>query len=451
MDCFIGLDIGTSAVKGAAMTADGKVLGTVTGKYNYYGENGQRLLNPKEFTDACLSVIKELAATYCSGMHVAAICECCASGNLLLLGEDDEPITPIIGWQTQIKKEDREALFTEEEVAAFYKKVGWRLGLGFPVAYLTAIKLNRPDLLEKTKTVTMSAEYLNFILTGRWGIAHSMGTPFFLMDQEKGVYNQPLLEKLGIENKNLPPIYDKGTVLSEVSPEMAASLGLSGDTKVVLGSFDHPSGATGSGVFEEGEMLLSCGTSWVEFFPVPSREFAISTNGLVDRFMLSGSPYCVMKSVASISAKIDALRQHYLGDISHKEFDVLCEGSSLGAGGLVFNFTDEDFALDKQYDKCDIARAIIESAALKLKANLAEARKSGLRADKITMIGGITNSATCVKIVAEVLGQDITVVNGQAAGAVGACLLAGIGAGFYKDEKDAFQKTDFPKATYSCK
>ncbi|MEE1278791.1 MAG: transaldolase family protein, partial [Acutalibacteraceae bacterium] len=62
-----------------------------------------------------------------------------------------------------------------------------------------------------------------------------------------------------------------------------------------------------------------------------------------------------------------------------------------------------------------------------------------------------TVQKTSDKIVAEVLGQDITVVNGQAAGAVGACMLAGIGIGTYKDEKDAFNKTNFPKVTYSCK
>lgn len=451
MNCFIGLDIGTSAVKGAAMSEDGKVLGTVTGKYNYYGEDGQSLLNPQEFVDACFSVISELSSTYCKGMNVAAICPCCASGNLILLDNEDKPITPIIGWQTKIDKADRDYFFTEEEIDDLYKTVGWRLGLGFPVGYLAAIKLRRPELLDNTKTIAMSAEYLNFCLTGEWGISHSMGTPFYLLDQEKGTYNIPLLKKLGIEDKNFPPIYDKGTAIGTLLPEVSEKLGLSTDTRVVLGSFDHPSGATGSGVYEEGEMLLSCGTSWVEFFPVSTREFAISTKALVDRFMLSGSPYCVMKSIASISAKIDALRKHYLGHISHKEFDVLCEGSKLGCNGLVFNFTDDDFNLDKEYSKCDIARAIIESAALKLKENLKAVRECGLRADKITMIGGITNSGTCVKIVAEVLGQDITVVNGQAAGAVGACMLAGIGVGNYRDEKDAFEKTNFHKVTYSFK
>jgi sugar (pentulose or hexulose) kinase len=284
----------------------------------------------------------------------------------------------------------------------------------------------------------MNAEYLNFALTGRWGISHSMGTPFYLMDQASGTYNKPLLEKLGISEDMLPPIYDKGTVLGTLTLKAAERLGLSTDTKVVLGSFDHPSGAMGSGVFEEGEMLLSCGTSWVEFFPVASREFAISTKGLVDRFMLDGAPYCVMKSITSVSEKIDALRLHYLGKIPHSENDELLRGSKLGCNGLRFNFTEEDYTKAEGYSRSDVARAIIEGAALILKENLENLEKCGLSADRITMIGGISNSAECVRVASEVLGRPIRVANGQAAGAVGAALLGGIGAGIYKNEKDAF-------------
>ena len=185
-------------------------------------------------------------------------------------------------------------------------------------------------------------------------------------------------------------------------------------------------------------MLLSCGTSWVEFFPVAERAFAISTKGLVDRFMLSGAPYCVMKSITSVSEKIDALRLHYLGEISHKEFDDLAKQAPLGCNGLRFYFTDGDYALDGKYEKSDIARAIIEGAARILKKNLEDLEKCGLRAEKITMIGGISNSAVCVKIVSEILQRPVTVANGQAAGAVGAAMLAGIGAGVYKNERDAF-------------
>ena len=87
----------------------------------------------------------------------------------------------------------------------------------------------------------------------------------------------------------------------------------------------------------------------------------------------------------------------------------------------------------------EIARAIIEGAALLLKDNLELLEKSGLKAEKITMIGGISNSEVCVGIVSQVLERPIRVSNGQGAGAVGACLLAGIGIGIYENEKQAYK------------
>ena len=440
MDLLIGLDIGTTAIKGVLTSSEGKIIKTVSGGYDYYTESNKKLQKPDDFINTCFSVIKSLADSKGNGDRILAICSCCASGNLILLDKDDKPVTPIVGWQTTVSEEDKNAFFTKEEQSAFYKTVGWPMGSRFPVLYLAAINIHEPELIEKTNTVAMSAEYLNFCLTGKWGISVSMGTPSFLIEQEKGEYNRPLLDKLGILDKYLPPVYDKGMVLGGILPEIAERLNLSTDTKVVLGSFDHPSGATGAGVFSEGEMLLSCGTSWVEFFPVKSREFAISTKGLVDRFMINGTPYCVMKSITSISEKIDRLREHYLGKISHKEFDELAAKAPFGSEGLTFDFTDNDYKTDIGYGKSNIARAIIESAAYILKSNIETLEKCGLKAKKITMIGGISNSPVCVRIVSEVLEKPVSVVNGQCAGAVGAALLAGVGIGIYENEESAFEK-----------
>ena len=121
----------------------------------------------------------------------------------------------------------------------------------------------------------MSIEYLNYILTGKWGLSPSMGTPFYLLDQEKGEYSELLLNKFGISKQQLPPIMSKGTVLGTVDSDIGYQLGLKPDTKIVLGSFDHPSCATGAGVYGFDEVLLSCGTSWVEFFPMENRKKAI--------------------------------------------------------------------------------------------------------------------------------------------------------------------------------
>lgn len=452
MNCFIGLDMGTSAVKGALVSEAGETLATASGEYRYDVDTAKssKLLAPEEFLNVCFDVVNRLAESCREGDVVAAICPCCASGNLVLLGEDGEPLIPIIGWQSAIPKADFDRYFTQEECDELYKKIGWRPFPGFPLAYLAWINENRRDLLDKAKTVCMTAEYFNYALTGKFGISPSMGTPFYLMDQAKGEYNREVLDRIGVCEEQLPPIFDKGTVVGTVTADAAKRVKLAEGTPVVLGSFDHPSCATGAGVYDKGEMLLSCGTSWVEFFPTDSRDFAIGTKFLVDRYMLSDSTYCVMCSISSISVKIDNLRRQLLGVISHREFDELSLKAPVGCNGLEFKFDENDAERAKGHDKYDIARAITESAAKMLKANLARAEERGLRADRITMVGGMTNSAVCVKIIAETLGRDIRVVNGVSAGAVGAAMLAGIGAGTFKGERDAFRKMNFKEVVYTA-
>ena len=436
MEYLIGLDIGTSAVKGALLKTDGALVKTVDKEFEYIVKGKFKLLDPEDFCGRCFDVIKALAG-FADG-RIAAICACHASGNPLFLDGELKPLTNIIGWQSEIEQSDIDAVYTKAEQDAFYRTVGWGFFNGMVAADLAYIKVQRPEILEKTKFLTMSAEYMNYKITGKWGVSRSMGTPFYIIDQEKGEYYKPTLDKFGITVDMLPPIYEKGAVLGTVLPAMADRLGVDTDTKIVLGSFDHPSGALGSGVLEPGQLLLSCGTSWVELFPVTDREFALSTGGLVDRFALNGAPWCVMKSLESIAVKIDQRREHFFGVVPHAVFDGCAGEAEFGCGGLEFDFTDADFERAKGYDKKNIARAIIEGAAKLLKDNLKKLEKCGLNADSITAIGGITNSPICTRIISEVLGKKIKVVNGQSAGAVGSALLAGIGLGIYKNEREAF-------------
>ncbi len=443
MKYFIGLDIGTSAIKGALVSETGEIAALSSGKFTYRTEGTFRFLKPEHFIDICFTVINTLADKLPQDGEIKAISSCCASGSLIFLGENDQPLSDIVGWQTSVDEEEFKTYYTDEECEEIYKAVGWPVINGFPIAYLPWLKKNNRTVLKSSKMICMAAEYLNLQLCGGFGISHSMGTPFYLMDQENGVYNTKLLNKLGIREEQLPPIYPKGTVLGHTNNKTAQQLKLPTGTAVVLGSFDHPSGATGAGVYEIGDMLLSCGTSWVELFPVESREKAIDTHLLVDRFMLEGAPYCVMSSLTSVSEKIDAYRMHYLGKISHREFDELILGSAFGCNGLEINLLSEDYPDLAGVSSCDIARAIIEASARLLKRNLDEAEAKGLPVNSIILIGGIANAPVCVQVIADTLERDLKVASGESAGAVGAAMLAGIGIEMYKNEKDAYLKMNF--------
>lgn len=434
MKGYIGLDIGTSAVKGVFLTEDGSVALEAKKTFAYIRENKAYLLDPVCFTETVFDVIKELA----DGNEVYALCFCHASGNPVFLDKDGRPMSRIIGWQSEIDEDEFESFWTEEEKERVYRTVGWPAIPSFPVSYFPWIKKHREYLIKDSAYIMMSGEYLLFRLCGKTAISPSAGTPFYLIDGETEKYSPWLLEKYGIDEKKLPLIVPKGTVLGTPLPEMCERTSLGRDTKIVIGSFDHPSGATGAGVFDEGDGLLSCGTSWVAFFPMNDRDRAIETGMLVDRFMLSGTKYCVMGSVESLGAKIDAAREKLLGRISHEEFSSLIDASRGETPVFDFDGTDEEKA--RGFAKAEIAKGIIKSASLLLKKELDLAEEKGIKINSLSFIGGITNSPSCVRVVLETTGKKIKAANGQNAGAVGAAMLAAIGTGRFRDEKEAYRK-----------
>ena len=86
----------------------------------------------------------------------------------------------------------------------------------------------------------------------------------------------------------------------------------------------------------------------------------------------------------------------------------------------------------------EIARAVMEGPALRMRYNIGRLAEAGIRADRIAMVGGPAESTIWSRIVAEITGLELKLINGQTAGAMGAAILAAIGAGLFQDEREAF-------------
>lgn len=455
MDYLIGLDIGTSSVKGVLITTEGQVVKSSKGAFTYkqIGETGRELV-AEEYLAVCLHTIKQLANAATDG-DVKGVCASSASGNLLLLDEEHKPSTGIIGWQDGRVTEEAREILGSLDTDAFYDCIGWPFGFkAFPLAQLCYIKKHNPELLEQCSAVCMSTEYLYYELTGKWGISTSAGTPFFLIDQKKGQYIDDLLERLGINQEKLPPILPCGDILGGIKKEIAETCGLPEGTPVVLGSFDHPSAARGVGVLKEGEMLLSCGTSWVAFFPVASREKGIEARVLVDPFLSpKGGCWAIMSSLASLSGKIYRYVERYIDDSSDAFLTLskLCAESKPGANGLCISPLEEpDDERILKYPKQDIARAIMEGTILLLKDRLELLREKGFIADSAVMVGGPSEDPMWRQLIEEMCGISVKVVHAAFAGAVGAAVLAGIGVGIYENEEKAQELFEQKRREEQC-
>ncbi len=442
----IGLDIGTSSVKGVAVGPKGERLSAAKRDFTYQSpREGWKELAAEDYLETCGSLLGQLASAE-SG-EIGAVCAASASGNLLVLDSDGTPLTKIINWQDRRVKEEARELLKDICAEEIYKASGWSLDCQtFPLAQLCYLRCHQPELLDRGGMICMSTEYLYWRLTGVWGVSRSAGTPSFLLDQRTGVYNRRLLDILGIGEDRLPPVGETGRILGRVTREGAAWSGLPEGTPLVLGSFDHPAAAKGAGVLQEGQMLLSCGTSWVGFYPVKDRDRILRCGALADPFYAPEGCWGAMVSVPSVGERIRNLVARYLGDGEDmfERFISLAGESEPGAGGLVLDLEAEprdklsedrgqgksrqpDTGVDdriRSFPSKHIARAIMEGTVRLLQAQIERLAGEGICAREAVMVGQPSESALWLEVISQMTGLRVRPGKGGYTGAEGAALTA---------------------------
>ncbi len=439
---IIGLDIGTSSVKGIRISENGEKRTTGKEGFTYRrGENGQVEIDVEQYLAACCRLLRRLAAA--EGGEIAAVCAASASGNLLILDRQGKPATPVYNWQdTRVQSEAKQILqnISAEEI---YEAVGWPFDYQtFPLAQLCYLKCHSPETLKNCGKICMSTEYLYWRLSGAWGLGNSAGTPFYLLDQRTGRYHQTLLEALELQENMLPPPGKTGGIAGGVTKEGAALSGLPEGTPLVLGTFDHPSAARGAGVLQEGQMLLSCGTSWVGFYPVEDRKKAIRCQLLVDPFRAPEGCWGAMASVPSVAERIEYYIKKYVADGKDmfEQFAAYAAESDFGAGGLEIHLLEQPKEAEiKQFPKKDIARAIMEGTVRLLKEKTDLLAQQEICAKEAVMVGGPSECPLWAEVISQMTGLTVRAAQGAYTGAMGAAIVAASAVGLYENETAAYE------------
>ena len=455
MDLLIGLDVGTSAIKGVLFTTDGELVAKAsTSSDLVYPKPGFKELDPEEHYRALCSTVKDLAEKAPAEGNIRALSMAAASGNSLMLDSEFNPVINIVSWM------DNRAFGKREETlpGLDYDKVGeisgWPWTDSFPLQIFAWYKKYRPEVYKKAFFFCQNNDYLMYRLTGKWGLDPSTGTTFFLIDQKNGRYYKPYLDALEITEDQVAPLYPSGTALGPLTPEAAKETGLSRDTQVVLGAFDHPSAARGTGNLNAGDLLLSCGTSWVGFYVLEERRKAVDVGFLVDPFLAPKGPWSGMVSIPYIGQSVEWYASNVVleeGEPKEGKWKIFSEKASAvprGACGLYlapyYDLTNNEPKDQKEFppdiSPGQVARAVMEGIAFEMKTRMDSYAKAGIPAERITMVGGPSESPVWPQIVSDVTGLELRLVGGQAAGAVGAAILAGIGAGIFKEEWDGYRR-----------
>jgi xylulokinase len=354
---------------------------------------------------------------------------------------------------------------TRAEVAEIARRIGTdRLfaisGLApnpiFGLCKLLWHRRHRPEAFARTVKWLNVADYLAWRLCGEMATDYSLACRTFALDIRALAWSDEVLGAMAVDASLMAPLLASGQRLGTVGADAAAATGLPRHCVVAVGGHDHVVGALAADAMRPGVLLCSTGTTEAQLIGLaaPARDPALGRAGYSQGVIVVDEPvWFVVGGLSTAGAAVDWFRRTMAGGAGYAtliEEAAATPPGSLGAGFLPqlrlgtpphpdVYARGAFFGLSTDITRGCLFRAVLEGMAADThRCALAMARLAQAPPpEAIRVIGGLTRNPVYMRIKASLAGQPITVIELPDAVAMGAALLAGIGAGVYRDLADA--------------
>jgi xylulokinase len=443
----IGLDVGTSGVKGIAVAPDGAVIATASSDYPLLTPRpGWTEQAPEAWWQATCAVLQVLRVNVHGPIEAIGL-----AGQMhgaVFLDADGRVIRPAILWNDQR---------TAAECAEIERRVGARrlrqiagnpALTGFQAPKVLWLARHEPAAHARVRHLLLPKDFVRYRLTGVLATDASDAAGSLLLDLAARDWSAEILSALAIPRAWLPRVHEGPDVTGTVSREGARAASLPEGLPVVAGGGDNAAAAIGSGVVRPGTGLVSLGTSGVVF--APSAGLEIDPGGALHSFCHAvPGQYHLMGVILSAAGSLRWFRD-LLGGPAGNSFDDLiaaAAGIAPGADGLFFlpYLSGERtphmdpraraawIGLTLAHDRRHLARALIEGVCFALKDSLVLMQRLGVAPDQLQAVGGGARSPVWRQILAAVLDVRLQRLAVEEGPALGAALLAAVGAGVHPD------------------
>ncbi len=455
----LGLDAGTTAFKGILVSDDGEILSVASREYSLIFSAGDIVeIDPEVYWQSTIGIIRQLLVeSKIPQEDIKALAFSSQGETMVCLDDKGKPLRNAIVWMDNRSVTEAEAMKMDWSGQAVLQTTGQTEILPlWPATRIKWLRDHEPEIFKKTNKFLLVADYLLYRLTGTCASEQSLVSSTLYYDIVKKCYWDDMLDYLGIDDGQLPVVHPSGTSIGKISSAAVRETGLSSDTLIVTGAYDHPAGAIGSGNIETGIISETTGTAMamcvtlekpllVENQILPCQCHAISgkyfllpyghTAGMVLKWFrdvfcqeeveladqTGEDPYQLLGSMAEKilpGAEGLIMLPHLMGAGS-PEFDVYVKGVFAG--------------ISPGLGKAHFIRAIMESVAFMVRRNTVLLRESSIPVNEIRALGGGARSSLWNQIKADVTGIPYITLESTESACLGAAILAGTGSGIWND------------------
>ena len=429
----IGADVGTTGTKAMLFDESGKILRRAYQGYPLLREDGRINQRAEDWYTALCATVREVVGD-ADPACVEAICLSTQGGALVWADEAFAPICTANSWMDSV--EGSEYADLKETETDFRGITGWNLG-----GWSTMAKLHVWSD-KGARWILSTVDWLNAKLTGRAAIDPSNAAMQCLYDVRKRDWDETLCGYAGIKKDQLPEIVASGEPVGNLTGAAAEDMGLTERTVVLSGGHDQYCAAYGAGVREEGDMILSGGTSWVSVaFGHEISDYAASWG-----MHLTEQLYGALTSIGTAGASMEwacrmggfSLEEANKAAAEVNDAPVFVPGFGKGGAKLL--------GLEIDHGAGAVVRAVMEGVAFE-ERHVVDSFGT-LR--NVFANGGASKSELWMQILADALGRPITVIHEKDMACLGAGRLAAKYAGIDTDE--AFESHQvLPKTDLSAK
>ncbi|GAB1361530.1 hypothetical protein MASR1M32_07660 [Rhodobacter sp.] len=258
---YIGLDLGTSGLKGVLIDADQKVLAEAAVPLTVQRpQEGWSEQSPADWITAAEAVMQKLSAQGLGAVRGIGL-----SGHMhgaTLLDASDQVLRPCILWNDS--RAHAEA--AELDADPMFRRISGNIVFpGFTAPKLLWLARHEPALRARVAKVLLPKDYLRLWLTGEHvgDMSDAAGTSWF--DTGARDWSDALLSATGLGRDQMPRLVEGSAVSGHVRDTLAARWGLPIGVVVAGGGGDNAASGVGVGVVRAGEAFVSLGTSGVLF------------------------------------------------------------------------------------------------------------------------------------------------------------------------------------------
>ena len=447
---YIGVDLGTSAVKLLLMDGEGKILNIVSKEYPlYFPHPGWSEQKPEDWYEQSIAGIKELIADF-DKSQVAGISFGGQMHGLVILDEKDQVIRPAILWNDGRTTEECDYLnnvIGKDKLSEYTANISFT---GFTAPKILWVKNKEPENFARIKKIMLPKDYIAYKLSGVHCTDVSDASGMLVFDVKNRCWSKEMCEICGITEDMLAKVFESYETVGTILPEIAKELGVPETVKIVAGAGDNAAAAVGTGTVGDGMCNISLGTSGTIF--ISSNKPGVDENNALHSFEHDDGHYHLMGCMLSAASCNKWWMDEIIGTKDYAEEQKAI--TKLGENHVYFlpylmgeRSPHNDplargtfIGLTMDSTRADMTQAVLEGVAFALRDSFEVAKSLGIKIERTKICGGGAKSPLWKKMIANILNLKVDVIESEEGPAMGGAMLAAVANGEFASVEEAAAK-----------